>query len=136
MFSKGSKLDVWWKCEKNHEWRASIYNVAKGSRCPYCSNRVAIANENDIFSISNIYRKLWNYEKNSDIDPHTLKANSNIKVWWRCEKGHEWEATPASITRGSRCPYCSGNKVFVGYNDLFTTHSNLKKEWDYKKNDI
>jgi hypothetical protein len=36
---------------------------------------------------------------------------SNIRVWWKCNKGHSWEAQISSITRGRRCPFCSGNKV-------------------------
>jgi len=36
--SSGKK--VWWKCEKNHKYRAAIYNRTKGRHnCPYCAGR-------------------------------------------------------------------------------------------------
>lgn len=33
-------------------------------------------------------------------------VNSKEKLVWRCAKGHAWEATPASITRGTWCRKC------------------------------
>ncbi|MBQ4587207.1 MAG: zinc-ribbon domain-containing protein, partial [Clostridia bacterium] len=37
-------------------------------------------------------------------------ANSHKKAWWKCDKGHEWQARIASRNKGSGCPYCSGRK--------------------------
>ncbi len=37
VFSKGSKLDVWCKCEKGHEWELTISNRTSLKReCPIC----------------------------------------------------------------------------------------------------
>ena len=36
----------------------------------------------------------------------TDKGNTK-KVWWRCKKGHEWEAVISSRTAGRGCPYCN-----------------------------
>lgn len=47
----------------------------------------------------------------------------------------EWEATIVSrTTKGIGCPYLSGKKVYVGFNDLATRYPDLVKEWNYKKN--
>jgi len=32
--------------------------------------------------------------------------SANQKLKWQCEKGHEWETTPASIKFKSWCPHC------------------------------
>lgn len=32
-----SSMNVWWVCEKGHEWRATINNRAQGKGCPYCN---------------------------------------------------------------------------------------------------
>lgn len=32
----------------------------------------------------------------------------NIKGWWRCCLGHEWNTLISNRTGGSKCPYCSG----------------------------
>lgn len=37
--SFGSGKSVWWKCNKNHEWRAQVHNRTNGSKtnCPICA---------------------------------------------------------------------------------------------------
>ena len=76
----------------------------------------------------------WNYEKNGDLNPSQLTLGSNKKVWWKCEKGHEWQSTSNNRSSGNGCPYCSGKKVLRGYNDLVTTNPVLACEWNYEKN--
>ena len=48
----------------------------------------------------------WNYEKNNDLTPADVMLNSGKKVWWKCSKGHEWQATIDSRNRGNGCPKC------------------------------
>ena len=78
----------------------------------------------------------WNWEKNLELkfDPRLLTVGSGKKVWWKCSNGHEWQATIDGRNSGRGCPYCSGNKVLKGYNDLQTINPNLAKEWNYEKN--
>ena len=52
----------------------------------------------------------WHPNKNP-IDPHEITEGSNRKVWWQCEKNHEWEARVADRSQGKGCPYCAGRKV-------------------------
>lgn len=51
-------------------------------------------------------------------------TETNKRVWWKCEEGHEWSGLIANRTRRGKadpgCPYCSGRKVLAGYNDLAT----------------
>lgn len=52
-----------------------------------------------------------------------LTSGSNKKVEFICESGHVWLAKVANRTYGGNgCPYCSNQKVLIGYNDLATTH--------------
>ena len=93
---------------------------------------------NDIETTNPEILKEWNYEKN-DITPKQISHKSTKKVWWVCEKGHEWEASPLSRLRHSkptRCPYCAtkNRRVIKGHNDLETTHPQIAKEWNYEKN--
>lgn len=77
----------------------------------------------------------WDYDKNDAISPNGIAPFSNKKVWWKCEKGHEYQAMVNARTgRGNGCPYCSGHRVLAGFNDLETLRSNLMKEWNYNKN--
>jgi len=34
--------------------------------------------------------------------------NNSTHLKWQCELGHEWEATPANIKKGTWCPVCAG----------------------------
>ena len=62
-------------------------------------------------------------------DPTTITVSSSRSVDWKCKLGHVWSAPPASRTvMKSGCPYCSGQYVWPGFNDLATTHPDLAKE--------
>ena len=130
----GSNKKVWWKCSKGHEWQTLINNRNKGSGCPYCAGKKVLKGYNDLQVVNPTVAKEWNYEKNNGLTPTDVMPNSKEKVWWKCRKGHEWQATIASRNSGSGCPYCSGNKVLKGYNDFQTVNPTLAKEWNYEKN--
>ncbi|MBO5005058.1 MAG: zinc-ribbon domain-containing protein [Clostridia bacterium] len=78
--------------------------------------------------------KEWHYIKNNGLNPDNISSGSDKKVWWICSKGHEWETQVKNRTRGTGCPYCSNQKVLVGYNDLLTINPKLASEWNYKRN--
>ena len=130
----GSDKKVWWKCDKGHEWEATIVNRNRGTNCPYCSNRKILKGYNDLLTINPDLAKEWNYEKNGDLSPENFGENSIAKVWWKCNKGHEWQATVNHRTSGRNCPFCAGQKVLQGINDLQTINPSLAKEWNYEKN--
>ena len=129
-----SRKKVWWKCERGHEWQATIDNRNKGKCCPYCSGRHAIKGKNDLGSVNPTLAKEWNFEKNNGLTPIDVKPNSNKMVWWKCSRGHEWQATINSRNAGCDCPICSNKKILKGYNDLQTVNPALAKEWNYEKN--
>lgn len=129
-----SHICVWWKCSNNHEWLAQIYSRNKGLNCPYCKNRKLLKGYNDLATVNPVLAKEWNYERNEQLTPSDLIYSSGKKVWWICNKGHEWESTPYSRNKGGGCPYCSNKRVLVGFNDLATTDPGLASEWNYEKN--
>ncbi|MBR2848279.1 MAG: hypothetical protein IKB87_02355 [Clostridia bacterium] len=133
-FSTNSGKKVWWRCSKGHEWQATIDSRNRGNGCPYCSGRYAIKGKNDIQTVNPTLAKEWNYEKNHGLTPEDVMPNSSKKVWWKCSKGHEWLSTVANRSIGNGCPYCAGQKVLKGYNDLQTVNPTLAKEWNYEKN--
>lgn len=135
-FKPNSNIKVWWLCPKcGYEYQAIIANRTKGTGCRNCSNQILHGGINDLATLYPEIAKQWNHEKNGTLKPNQVFPKSNKKVWWKCENGHIWLASPSSRTSGRKCPYCSGNKVWVGYNDLATTHKELANEWDYEKND-
>lgn len=129
-----SNKKVWWKCSAGHEWQAIIANRSKGRKCPYCSSKKVLKGENDLETVNPTLAKEWNYMKNGDLKPNSFSSNSGQKVWWKCNRGHEWQATIDSRNKGHGCPYCAGQKALKGENDLQTVNPNLSKEWNYEKN--
>ena len=134
MVTPGSRKKVWWKCEKGHEWQARVYDRSRGGGCPYCSGKKAWKGETDFATLHPELVKEWHPTKNGELKPDMVTAGSGEKVWWRCEIGHEWEARIAERNRGDGCPYCSGRKVWKGYNDFATLYPELAKEWHPTKN--
>lgn len=94
-----------------------------------------IPGANDLLSEYPSIDKEWNYQKNEALDPATVSSGSHKSVWWICKKGHNYEqAIDLHVSRKHGCPYCSGNKVLKGFNDLQTSYPDIAKEWDYEKN--
>ena len=134
MVSKGCEKVVWWLCAKGHEWKASVSNRTYGRGCPYCSGKKVLKGYNDLCSTHSELAREWHPTKNGDLTPDKVSVGSRKKVWWRCEKGHEWEAFVYSRRTGVGCPYCSGRKALKGYNDLATLCPEVIKEWHPIKN--
>ena len=108
--TSNSNKKVWWKCYKGHEWQATIKHRNNGSGCPYCASRRVLKYFNDLQTVNPTLAREWNYEKNNDLTPMDVMSNSHIKVWWKCGKGHEWQATIASRNSGRGCPQCAREK--------------------------
>ncbi len=135
-FTVNSTKKVWWKCIKGHEWQATVGSRNKRIGCPYCSGRYAIKDENDLQTVNPSLAKEWNHERNDNLKPNEFKPNSSQKVWWKCSKGHEWQAIIKSRNLGNKCPYCSNRKVLIGYNDLQTLNPSLAGDWNHERNSI
>ncbi len=138
--NRWSKEKVWWKCDKGHEWQTAVADRAKGNGCPYCGNRVPVEGENDFCTMNPELMKEWNSEKNAGVDPHRLTYQSTISVWWKCKKGHEWQAPIYSRRKGCGCPICAKDinrhSVIKGRNDLQSRFPELVASWDDERNGV
>ena len=132
--TENSGRKVWWQCSKGHEWESVIAYRTNGNECPICSGRKVLVGYNDLASVNPTLASQWHFIKNVGIKPTGFTANSKRKVWWLCEKGHEWEATIGDRNKGQNCPFCANKKILVGYNDLATLNPLLAKEWHPVKN--
>ena len=48
----------------------------------------------------------WDWEANSaaGYSPEAITKGSTKKVFWKCEKGHVWQASPNNRSKGQGCP--------------------------------
>jgi hypothetical protein len=126
---------VWWLCEKGHEWDARISNRrSAGLGCPICSNQRLLSGYNDLATLFPTLAEQWHPIKNGELRPSHIAPNADLKPWWLASCGHEWQADVGSRAAGHNCPYCSNQKVLVGFNDLGTTHPDIAAEWHPTKN--
>lgn len=135
--TKGSQKNIWWKCNKGHSYSRTITDRFRNMNCPYCSNRKVLKGFNDLVTTNPELLKEWNYDKNNalGISPESITNGGKNKVWWKCDKGHEWDSIIRSRIKGSGCPYCANKKILKGYNDLATTNPELLNYWYFKEND-
>ena len=131
----GSSKKAWWICKNGHSFQAVIFNRSKkGTGCPYCSNYYVLKGFNDLKTRFPELAKEFD-EKRNGLMSNEVLAGGEKKYWWICPQGHSYQASMNRRTkRGNGCPYCSGHRVYVGFNNFFIDFPHLEKEWDYKKN--
>lgn len=132
MITAATHRKVIWQCKLGHEWTASVKSrTVNGTGCPYCSHNFVLPGFNDLTSRFPEIAAEWS-ERNLPLTPDQVTAFKNIKVWWKCRLGHEWNTLISTRAGGSQCPYCSGIKLLKGYNDLKTKYPSLAAEWSEK----
>ena len=67
--------------------------------------------------------------RNAPLSAKDVTIGSHKKIWWTGSCGHEWQAIVKNRVKGSGCPFCSGNQLLKGYNDLASKHPELVPEW-------
>jgi len=95
---KNNRTKLKWKCNKGHTWDATFDNiVTRMSWCPICSGTHKLSiKEMDLIA-----------QNRGGKCVSTSYINNSSKLRWECSKGHEWEATPAHVKRGTWCPQCT-----------------------------
>ncbi|MCK4614147.1 MAG: hypothetical protein KAU14_05020, partial [Thermoplasmata archaeon] len=85
-----------WRCSEGHEWENTPGHIKSGQWCPYCAGRYQTIEE--MLEIAK--------ERGGEcLSKEYVNSASNLR--WRCSIGHEWEATPDNVKRGTWCPYCA-----------------------------
>ena len=146
------KKEVWWYFPYNDlntgkhfdfEWSASVWNRVQSSGCPFLSGNRAWPGFNDLQTLHPDIAKQWHPTKNGKLKPTDVTSKCSEKVWWYLPYddpktgkhfNFEWQARVYERTNGSGCPYLSGKKVWVGFNDLQTKYPELAKQWHPTKN--
>jgi len=105
--SFGSHKKVWWRCEKGHVWQAQVGSRKAGIGCPFCTKRLVVPGETDLATTHPELAAQWLGTRNLPLTPQEVLAGSKRKVWWRCEKGHVWQASINNRTSyKTGCPEC------------------------------
>ena len=125
-----SHKKVWWNCTDNtdHEWEAVVGNrVRQGDGCPYCSGRYATKENNLAVKYPELAAE-FNLEKNYPLTSYDITPSSSRKLWWKCNKGHEWQSARVRLGIVQNCPYCVGKKA-THDNHLGITNPEIAKQY-------
>ena len=128
-----SDKKVWWRCSRGHGWQARVGNRTSGTGCPHCKIRRGIEYNNLATAFPEVAAQ-WHPTLNEGLSPESIAPHSDKKVWWRCSKGHEWQARVANRTSGTGCPYCKGKHVAEGFFSLATVAPEVAAQWHPAKN--
>lgn len=96
-----------WRCDEGHEWDATPDSIKQGSWCPVCSGKKRGSTQRGSLAGCIDLAKARGGKCISE-----SYVNIGTKLRWRCEVGHEWDASPNSIQQGSWCPFCDGQRTW------------------------
>lgn len=125
---------VWWLCPQGHRWQAVINSRSRGYGCPHCAGQKPTAERNFSAKYPELVQE-WDWERNGSQNPAEFSPRSSSKVWWRCVRGHSWQATICNRTRGYKggCPYCTNRKLGAD-NSLAQMRPDIAADWHPHKN--
>lgn len=65
-------------------------------------------------------------EQGYDVYTDDVYVGNKAEMDFYCSKGHHWPSNANRVLSGCQyCPCCLNRRVIVGYNDLWTTHSEI-----------
>ena len=108
-----SNIYIHWKCHTcGYEWKAKLSNRTHGIGCPLCGKRKLISGVNDLATKHPELAKEWHPTKNGDLKPSDVFSSQNLKVWWLCPIGHEYQASinHRAHKQGTNCPICNSGR--------------------------
>lgn len=82
----------------------------------------------------------WHPTKNGSLTPDKVTCSSELKVWWVCNKGHEFNTPISSRYYGTGCPICANIQKGIKLSkpkqgmSLAEVYPELIKEWHPTKN--
>lgn len=100
-----STVKMRWECSEGHRWKSTAGTVRGGSWCPECAKK----NAGSYHKLSLEDFRLIAIERGGKLLSEKYK-NVDTKLRFRCSEGHEWEAPPRNIRKGSWCRICSNKK--------------------------
>ena len=133
----GTHKKVWWKCPvaEDHEWEASVSKrtSTERSRGCACCRGFKVVQSNCLATVHPELTAQWHPTKNGNLTSYGIIWGSHKKVWWKCEKGHEWKTSPNHRNRGRGCPICresNGEKVVAKI--LINNNIPFIRQWKHK----
>lgn len=116
-YSYSSHTKILWECPKGHRFERSISNMTKVDAvkdrprfsCTVCNGKQVVVGVNDLATTRPDLALEWNYGRNGKLQPTQVTKGSFKTVWWRCARGHEWQARISARDYRNGCPFCASS---------------------------
>jgi rubrerythrin len=128
---KSSNLYAYWDCPvcgATYTRRISEREVGDHC-CPCCNGTRVYSGINDIETLDPALAKEWS--PNNKVKPSEVKRDSAAAFKWicpTCSGEYSYVVCDREVGDDS-CPFCAGERLLTGFNDLATTDPELAKEW-------
>ncbi|MFA6213283.1 MAG: zinc-ribbon domain-containing protein [Candidatus Obscuribacterales bacterium] len=136
-FSYGSSVKAWFKCPggPDHYFQSALSTMGHAIRtetwtegCGFCRG-LKVSLTNNLKDKFPALAKQWQTKKNG-YRPDLVSYGSSKMAFWKCSKGHTWEAVICNrTTNDTGCPKCNRGAA----TDL-RDYPEALKEFDTKKN--
>ena len=150
--SWGSDYNAWWiypyddPVTGQHfefEWQAKVYRRSKGEKCPFLVGKRVYSGFNDLATVCPELVKEWHPVLNGEKTPCNVSYGSGYNAWWSHSYDDpvtgkhfefEWQAKVYRRSKGEKCPFLVGKRIYAGFNDLATLCPELKNQVHPTKN--
>ena len=117
----------------HHAWKRKIAYEIKNNGCPFCNGRLP-TKETSLAGARPDLALEWHPSKSLPLSAHDVALKGSRRVWWKCQKGHEWQMNINTRVSGiGNCPYCMGKRV-CEENALATLSPRIAEQWHPEKN--
>lgn len=137
----GSTKKVWWICPVGHSFQAPVFRRCRQNNtttrgCPFCAGKEVLPGFNDLKTKYPEIAAQWDLFRNYPETPDHILSGINTLYWWRCGKGHTWQASPNTRTNmKEQCPFCSGQKISFENSIAAKFPFLIMREWDFRNSE-
>ena len=125
-----SNTEIWWKCDKGHDFQRSVYDrINRFHDCPVCNRTIVVKGVNDFLHSYPKIVEIWDYETN-DRKPDEISDWNNGKYNFKCNKGHHYATNLSTVKANDfECLVCNNTIIQVGVNSLVDADFQLSQEF-------
>jgi very-short-patch-repair endonuclease len=99
----------------SHEIELALCNITIGQWCNYCNgNGLCLDNDCEFCEKKSFapHPMAICWSNRNEYSPRNVLKSSDNKYWFDCsECNHDFEAVLYSVSRGTKCPYCTNQKM-------------------------
>lgn len=103
-----STYKAWWIGDDGVPWQSVVAVRCRSLQGTHRPKDLVVPGFNDLKTLRPDLAVQWNYEKNTNVSIDAVMPGTKRKVWWICEKGHEWQTSVISRAYSNHnCPECN-----------------------------